>query len=444
MAGIAIAIVLLAGSVGLGAYSMLRRRFQRTGHRHPSLVAGICVLVALDTVAGWVISGQRHEADPPPSAPVVVVLAISLLGTLGFYGYCVAQSYKLLRNSLRRKGYKSPAVFTTVEMMCLVFILAGWVVCTRYLREPLPAAAALVIVAPLIGTAITSLLHPGDRRTAGPRFVRFPYKKAGYVLIGLGVATPFAFWLAGSIKTAIPTCSLLFSAAGASFAIAKRALAPPATSVMTEDHRRPVLFLRPFSQEEQVFAETTGRSRYFGWIRIFAKQQTRTLEQYLGEEIRLSIGPFVALGNPEDFVAPLGAARFYVDDARWKEEFCDIAHRAALILMVVGVSEHVIWELRYLREAGLARKLFVLTKTHLRKRWGVRKKEAVQRHAEWTEFSAALQREGYQPDERDPGPGSVISFDTEGRMVLLGMNAKSPAEALRPIIEKLGVSDGGA
>jgi hypothetical protein len=421
MAAFAIPIILFGAFFGAVAFALLRRSFLRKNVSHVSLRAGIWVLIGLCTVAGWILSSLHRDRDP--SSPVVVVLLICMIGTFIFYGYLVKKSYQLFRNTLRRKGRKSPAVLTVAELFCGALLLIGFFL-VRHMQEPLLAAAALVIVVFLVGALASSLLDVRALRTDGPRSIRFPYRKAGYVLIGFTIAAPITAFLLGQPKLSIGITALLFSMSQASFAIARRASAPPAHQVMTEDNRRPVLFLRPFAGEEQIFAK-----------------ENKTLEQYLADEIRLSIGPFIALGNPEDFVAPMGAARLYVEDARWQDAFCEIARRAALILMVVGVSEHVMWELRRLKEERLTGKLFVLTKPRLGKGSSARGKEDRLRRIAWSDFTSALRREGYQAMDEDPGPGSVMGFDAEARAALLQVDAKTPAETVRPMIEQMRLAN---
>ncbi|HEY4962907.1 MAG TPA: hypothetical protein VII29_18780, partial [Terriglobales bacterium] len=59
-------------------------------------------------------------------------------------------------------------------------------------------------------------------------------------------------------------------------------------------------------------------------------------EAYLGGAFRERIGPFIALGNPEDYLPPEGANRTYVDDEGWYEYFERIARRAACMAMSVS------------------------------------------------------------------------------------------------------------
>jgi hypothetical protein len=63
-----------------------------------------------------------------------------------------------------------------------------------------------------------------------------------------------------------------------------------------------------------------------------------TLEDFLGPEITNRIGPFVALGNPLDFVPPDGAARAYVADDEWPKHFADLVRRARCMVPARNMS----------------------------------------------------------------------------------------------------------
>jgi hypothetical protein len=95
-------------------------------------------------------------------------------------------------------------------------------------------------------------------------------------------------------------------------------------------------------------------------------------------------------------------------------------------MMVTGASEHLLWELAYLKLAGLHAKLFLLTP------------RLAQEHARRGEMVSALRRAGYQPFDEDPGPGAVVTFDGEGHTVLACQDAMSPAETIRPMHQRIG------
>jgi hypothetical protein len=79
------------------------------------------------------------------------------------------------------------------------------------------------------------------------------------------------------------------------------------------DHRCPVLFLRSFLDDTVALAAPPSGFFYklFGYA-----DRNKTLDQLLLEE-GTTLGPVVALGNPNDPVPPYGAARGYAKHSDW-------------------------------------------------------------------------------------------------------------------------------
>lgn len=75
-----------------------------------------------------------------------------------------------------------------------------------------------------------------------------------------------------------------------------------------------------------------------------------------------SVGPFVALGSPQDYLAPEGAARLYAKDAEWMQRLEELANRAICIVVEVGKSANLRWEFEHLKAAGQQTRLFVFTR----------------------------------------------------------------------------------
>ncbi len=96
------------------------------------------------------------------------------------------------------------------------------------------------------------------------------------------------------------------------------------TEFADDDPRAPVLYLRPFT--------TDASARFAGWE-----------EQLVGA--LKDIGPVVAVGQPSDSRPPLGAVRWYVPDARWQEAIDEMLKAAALVVVRVGGTQGIQWEL---------------------------------------------------------------------------------------------------
>jgi hypothetical protein len=105
----------------------------------------------------------------------------------------------------------------------------------------------------------------------------------------------------------------------------------------------------------------------------------------------------------------------------------------------MGKSANLRWEFEHLRHEGLQQKLFVVTRHSTEGSglawafWGLLWRLQGLRPVKWREFSNDLGRLGYNLGFEDPGPGSLITFDTEGRGILLTTEADKPADFVEPI-----------
>jgi hypothetical protein len=214
------------------------------------------------------------------------------------------------------------------------------------------------------------------------------------------------------------------------------------------DARAPVLSLRAFYQETDAFTwgPKEEMARYTAqpitaqtWYTISV-----TFEQYLGAAISREIGPFIALGNPEDVLPPEGAARDYAEDADWQQHFVKLADSAAAIVMEVSRSDNLRWEMAAIRSRGWQEKLFVITPPVPKSnRAFYRWLYAILRSAKgiaaprWNEFASELTRAGFQVDLADPGPGSVVAFNRSGRAEVMARNAADPVDFVNAISTRL-------
>ena len=162
------------------------------------------------------------------------------------------------------------------------------------------------------------------------------------------------------------------------------------------------------------------------------------LDDYLGSAVSRRLGKFVALGNPTDRLPPPGAIREYAPDLGWAERFLQLAAGAKCVLVASGQSINLHWELEQMKQTGLASKLFFLTrpqkfsngprailKTYVREREG--------RIREWDEFSAMLAEVGFRPALPYPGPGSVITVESNLQPMVLTIDAELPEDFVNPI-----------
>jgi hypothetical protein len=107
---------------------------------------------------------------------------------------------------------------------------------------------------------------------------------------------------------------------------AQRHLVPLANETTKSDTRPPIVFLRSFYQDPYMSAE----------------------EQKLEDALK-RFGPFIAIGNPEDKLPPLGAGRFYVGSKNWQSKVIDLLDRAALVIILAGSTPGLAWEISQVR-----------------------------------------------------------------------------------------------
>ena len=204
------------------------------------------------------------------------------------------------------------------------------------------------------------------------------------------------------------------------------------------DPRLLVLYLRPFAAEHRtVFA----RRDEYGY----------TFEAYLGHAFRELIGPFVALGSPEDHLPPWGGAavRTYADDEGWYEYFERLAGRAGCIIMLVSHSDNLQRELTFIRREGLQRRLFIFTAkdpidyTRGLLSWIMSRlygPPPAGPHREgpenWEHFAKTLGKLGFELGD-DPGRGAIVTFNSAGKAMVLVRGADTPSKFVEPIREYL-------
>jgi hypothetical protein len=169
-----------------------------------------------------------------------------------------------------------------------------------------------------------------------------------------------------------------------------------------------------------------------------------TFEEFFSAEMKARIGPLVALGSPEDYLPPVGAARTYAPDEDWQAKLAEYAEESVLIVMEPDESANLGWELQYLRTHALQEKLILVTRPpmailshwsflfwfsrYLRWARGIRE-------TKWPAFVAMMSGFGYTLDSESPPPGSVFGFDSLGKAILLTTSADTPMDYVEPMAQ---------
>jgi hypothetical protein len=127
-------------------------------------------------------------------------------------------------------------------------------------------------------------------------------------------------------------------AAGRVWTRGRRELALRLREVRKLDARPPVVLLRSF-EDDNLPLETRHRVLWF----FSAAKEAFTLEEFVVNCI-WRCGPVVAVGNPRETLNPLGAAREYVPDDKWKNAINDYLDEAVLVVCVLGSTPGLRWE----------------------------------------------------------------------------------------------------
>ena len=143
-----------------------------------------------------------------------------------------------------------------------------------------------------------------------------------FLLIFAGAADVKAGEGLGSVLLGVAALAL-FTVCSVMYDTGRRHLQAPARAAMADDRRPPVVYLRSFDTEYKTSIE----------------------EEVLAKILR-EVGPFVAIGRPEDKLPPLGAAREYLPKGPWKPAVRDLLDEARMVVLVSGETEGLAWEMQ--------------------------------------------------------------------------------------------------
>jgi hypothetical protein len=190
-----------------------------------------------------------------------------------------------------------------------------------------------------------SLISPhttrGSARLQNSQSVQYDFSEFTGDPIGLLAA------LAGLLAGSIPWFVFLYRRA-------RRHALLPAAELRKKDPRPLILYLRSFVDDtiEMNARVANGRSWLDRSVRV-------TFEEVVAGHL-WRYGRIEAIGKPGDRLPPLGSAREYVPDESWQQKVEQLMKDASMIVVVVGQTEGLTWELSKLLELGLTSKLVLL------------------------------------------------------------------------------------
>ena len=263
--------------------------------------------------------------------------------------------------SSRRRALVALAVFAGVVLLPLGPVRAGLVLVVSLL---------LMVAGATLGRRILGLGTP-------------PLYRGGDVLIGaagaalalaLGIAGLFVGWFGINLTTLggpgftheeLERFRNMCIAAGVGLVVlsrvpldvARRLAMRRLTARSRTDDRPRVLLLRSFADDDVKIRVREAQLSAFDRV---ALRRWERFEQALAHAL-IEIGPVEAVGEPGRFLPPLGATRTYYADDEWRGGVRERIDTSALVVMSVGRTPAVTWEVRLLREQGaLRRTVFVI------------------------------------------------------------------------------------
>jgi hypothetical protein len=119
-----------------------------------------------------------------------------------------------------------------------------------------------------------------------------------------------------------------------------------------------ILYLRSFVSDQNgtwLLGATTGFAKAIGHSR---GSEVMSPEERLAEVFK-DYGRFIAIGRPDEALPALGAAREYVSNDQWQAEIARLMGDTALVVIHLGRTDGVWWELRAALAASPPRPLLV-------------------------------------------------------------------------------------
>jgi hypothetical protein len=176
---------------------------------------------------------------------------------------------------------------------------------------------------------------------------------AGLVSWLLTAAEPWPWALPVWVWPAAMAAGAVMAGVSRLFVAGRRELARQAADLRSRDPRPPVLLVRSFDDDRMQVR------RRWTWSQLFFNMRAYTFEEAVADEMSRH-GPVVAVGRPGERRPPLGAAREYIADDRWRERVEEYVAEARVIVAVLGGSGGLAWEWATILRSGALHRLVLV------------------------------------------------------------------------------------
>ncbi len=355
------------------------------------------------------------------------------------------------------------------SLMCFYLshnLLAESLVATFYRRDSIAVAVwflCFVLCSISLMLVVTRKLPVQKLRLDPGRPRGWFYFAGGYALCGLFfIAIAFSredTWESSNYRYNIGNWFFFICLASVSFWIAYGFLRRARASrrfkdVVKEDLRAPVVYLRVFNDEKLQFdfrPQVRRKRRKFHMFSFFTDSLPFapldygmvSLDLYLTHAVEAAMGPFIALGNPEDQLATVGAAREYFGGDDWREEVQRMVGQCNAVIALPGNSRGLEWELTWMLKCGFATKLFLLfgrwvygtPSYHVDK--FLNPIYPVPEPLVWDRYRDDMKALGYTLPLDAPDVCTVVAFNAAGDGRTISRSCGSPEEYVNAIVNHL-------
>jgi hypothetical protein len=225
----------------------------------------------------------------------------------------------------------------------------------------------------------------------------------------------FQFW-----KDDLEILISILALAWGAVTIGRRLMAPDAEQLLEHDKRDPVVYLRPFDEDTRRI-DTLPVGTRNGGKKIANPSTPASRERWLTHALK-QIGPFVAVGEPGDKLAPLGAARLYVADNEWQEKIDALVRRAAAVVLCPETSAGTRWEVMEVARLIDCRRVLIIVPNPALRPLGYARIQALMQKT-WPLPADCKSADAFMFDER--GCPQPLAF------------GRRPASALRVFIDQV-------
>jgi hypothetical protein len=192
---------------------------------------------------------------------------------------------------------------------------------------------------------------------------------ASLVILALASSSAPGPWQPLQLAALVLTI-FLFAAAVRSLRRARGLVVASASEALQRQGIAPLLYLRSFDDDSVAVGARFSSRR--SWLENIAYRGKDRLEEIIAWQLQ-RLGPVVGLGRPGESIPSFGAARDQAESTEWQRSVFRWMQPAQLVMIVLGRTEGLQWEITTLADLGLLDRtiLIVPPDRNVRPRWAM-------------------------------------------------------------------------